>query len=198
MPPVLETGLLNYFSSVFPALLVFVLVFAILEKTKFLGQENKSINALVAIFLAFIAMMSQDIITIINFIAPWFVLVFIFALLLVFIYRFMGASEGDLTDFIKTDKPVQWFIFAIGMIIVIAGISHVYGQRLLPVTTGDDVTEETPSVITSAEGENVTTSTTSYSRNVASVFFHPKVIGLIFVFLVAVFAISLLTASPGN
>lgn len=185
MATFLEVGLLNYFSVIFPALLIFVVVFAIFEKFKLIG-ESKTIHAVVAIALAFMVMLSQNIVTIINFIAPWFVLVFIFVILLLMVYKIMGASDEVLTNFIQTDNAVKWFIFAIGIIIIIAGISHVYGQRLVPVTTeGGEVIDPQTGEITTASGE--------FKENIAATFFHPKIIGTLFVLLVAVFAISLLT-----
>lgn len=180
----LEIGLIRYFSVIFPALLVFVVVYALLQRTKILG-ENKTVHATAAIVLAFILMLSEDITTIINFIAPWFVLLFIFVVLLLVVYKLMGATDEDLTGFIRTDKLTQWTIFIIGIVIVISAMAHVYGERLLPITQ-----EEVP------EGVNVTAveaAPPAFGVSVAKVFFHPKVIGLIFIFLVAVFTIGLLT-----
>ena len=77
MATFLEIGALRYFSIIFPALLVFVVVYALFEKLKILG-ENKSIHAIVAIVLAFMVLLIEDIANLINFISPWFVLMFIF------------------------------------------------------------------------------------------------------------------------
>ena len=184
MATFLELGLLNYFSIIFPALLVFVIVFAMFEKFKLIG-ESKTVHAIIAIALAFIVILSKNVVSIINFISPWFVLVFIFVLLLLMVYKMMGATDEALTDFIQTDAAIKWFIFAIGIVIIVAGISHVYGQRLLPVTT-----EGTVSNVTTAE---LSTVTGEFGGNIAAAFFHPKVIGLIFILLVAVFTISMLT-----
>ena len=186
----LELGVLNYFSIIFPALLVWVIVFAILEKTKILG-ESRSVHAIAATVAAFLVMLSEDITAIITFGAPWFVLVFVFLVLLLLIYRFMGASEADLAKVITTDRPIQWFIFAIGAIIIIASISHIYGQRLLAqaeeYAEGENITvAEAREKI--AEGEGLT-----YRSELYKTFFNPKVLGLIFIFLVAVFTIALLT-----
>lgn len=188
MATFLEIGLLNYFSIIFPALLVFVIVYAVFEKFKLLG-ENKSIHAIIAISLAFIVILYPDIVSIINFISPWFVFMFIAVILIIMVYKIMGATDASLENFIRTDRGVQWFIFALSAIIIIAGISHVYGQRLLPATLeeGDNVT---------VEGEVTSGATGEFKENVAAIFFHPKVLGVLFIFLVAVFAIGLLTRGP--
>lgn len=184
MATFLEIGLLNYFSVIFPALLVFVLVFAVFEKFKIIG-ESKVIHAIIAISLSFMVMLSRDILAVINFIAPWFVLVFIFVILLLMVYKIMGAKDEVLAGFVKNDSAIKWFVFAIGIIIIIAGISHVFGQRLVPMTSdGEKVVRE---------NAEMSTATGEFQENLASTFFHPKVIGTLFVLLVAVFAISLLT-----
>ena len=190
MATFLETGALNYFSIIFPALLVFVIVYALLEKTKILG-ENKGLHAIAAIVAAFLVMLSGDIVQIINFGAPWFVLVFVFLVLLLLIYRFMGATEADLTKVIRTDKPIQWTIFFIGLVIVIASISNIYGQRLLAQTeeyaVGENITvAEAREIIAEEEG-------LTYRSELYKTFFSPKILGLIFIFLVATFTIALLT-----
>ena len=43
MATVLDIGLLEYFSIIFPAILIFLLVFALLQKIKILG-DNKTIK----------------------------------------------------------------------------------------------------------------------------------------------------------
>ncbi len=186
MATFLETGLLNYFSIIFPALLVFVLVFALLQKIKILG-ESKSINALVAIALGFIVLLSENVLSLINFAAPWFVIFFIFMVLLLVVFKLMGATDDNIAGVIRNDKVVQWAIIVISLIIVASALGNVYGQKLLPYTSEDNVTEAVEDVdITSS-------STTSYGTNVAAVFFHPKVLGLIFLLLVAAFTIALIT-----
>ena len=185
METFLEIGVLNYFSIIFPALLVFVIIFAILEKTKILG-ESKSVHAIAAIVAAFLVMLSKDIIAIINFGAPWFVLVFVFLTLLLLIYRFMGASEADIAKVIRTDKPIQWTIFIVAIVIVLASISNIYGQRLLEQAEAEGLSVEEFKEKEAAEGR-------TFSGELYSTIFNPKILGLIFIFLVAVFTIALLS-----
>jgi hypothetical protein len=180
----LEIGLLRYFSIIFPALLVFALVYALLQKTQMLGKSI-SMNAIIAIVAAFLVMLSEDVIALINFIAPWFILFFLFIVLLLIVYKIFGASDENLKSFITTDRPVQWAIFAVGVLIVVAGLSHVYGQRLLPVTLENETN------LTSVQA--VGTATSSFRENVTRIFFNPKIIGLILIMFIAVFAIALLT-----
>ncbi len=177
MATFLETGLLSYFAVIFPALLVFVVVFAILEKTKLLG-ENKGINGIIAIVCAFLVIASRSIVQVIGFMAPWFVLVFIFLILLLLLYKIMGATDENIANVILKDRPIQWVLFIVGAIIVIAALSHVFGPKLLPITSGENVTAE---------------DTQSFGYKAGQVFFHPKVLGLLLIFAIAVFAVMLIT-----
>ncbi len=181
----LDIGLLNYFSIIFPALLVFSIVFALLTTTKILGG-NKLIDALVAVALGFMVLLSEDIVAIINYMAPWFVLIFVFVVLLVLVYRTLGATEQDIGDFIRTDRPIKWAIFSIGIIIFLAAVGNVVGEKIGPYL-GDQV------------DTNVTTvdiqtgvATGSWSQNVGATFFHPKILGFVLIMVIAVFTIALL------
>ena len=182
----LELGVLNYFAVIFPALLVFVIVFAILEKTEFLGK-SKILNSALAVAAMFMVLVSKEIIQIINFGAPWFVLVFVFLILLLLIYRFMGASEEDLTAAVK-DKAVYWTILVIGLIIIISSISNIYGQRLLEQAPGEGVEGAEGIDVTAEEREGI-----SYRSEIYETLFDPKILGMVLIFLIATFTVALLT-----
>ena len=184
MSTFLQIGLLNYFSIIFPALLIFFVVFAILEKTKVLGEGKLAVNAIVAIAIAFILILSKDLVKIINYMTPWFVIIFIFLIFLLILFKVMGASDATLAELLANNKGLQWVIILVGVIILIASISHVYGEKLLPVTT-DDVQEGT----TISEGEEPT----QYQKNITKVLFNPLMLGVIFILVLAVAAIGLLT-----
>jgi len=184
-----QLGLIEFFSWIFPFLLVFAIVYALFEKFKLLG-DSKSIHAIIAIAIAFIVLISRDVTAIINYIAPWFVLMIIFIILLLVVYKIFGASDKDLADFITTHTMTQWVIILIGILIVISGISAVYGQRLVPYTQeGETVDGET------VDGEDVTlvTEGDSFGSSVAKTLFSPKILGLFLIFMIAAFSIGLLT-----
>lgn len=187
MASALDLGLLESFSVLLPALLVWVATFMALEKTKILG-DNKSMHAIVATVLAFLTIISKGVALVINFIAPWFVLVFIFALLLLLIYMFMGVAPGTIKDYVEKDSPIKWFVFIIGTVIIISGIANVYGQQLLGEEGGNATIPQ--NTISASERD---AASGEYRSNITSTFFHKKVLGLLFIFMLAVFTIALLT-----
>ena len=177
MATFLDTGLLEYFSVIFPALLVFVVLYGLFEKIELLGK-NKALHAMAAIVVAFLVMLSEDIVALISFIAPWFVVFFIFVVLMLVVYKSFGLSDKDISSHVWNDSAILWTVFVIGGIIVAAAIASVYGQRLIPLTQGEEINA---------------TDSSDFAENVGGVVFHPKVVGLIFILGVAVFAVGMLT-----
>jgi hypothetical protein len=181
----LDIGLIDYFSIIFPVLLVFAIMFAILTMTKILG-ENKVVISIVSIVAALMVLLSEDLIDLINYMAPWFVVVIIFVLLLLLIYRTLGATEKDIGDFIRTDRPIKWAIFAVGVIIFLSAMGAVFGQKIGPYLGEESTTNVTVEDIQSG------VATGSFSQNLGATLFHPKVLGMLFVFLIAVFTVAIL------
>lgn len=177
MASFLEIGLLQNFSLIFPAILVFVVIYAILQKTKLLGDKS-IVNALIAIAAGFLVMLSKDIVHIISFMTPWFIVLAIAILLMLMIYKLMGATDENIAHYLTTDKTIQWTLFVLGLIIIIATIANVYGSRLIPADS------ETAAI----DGES-----TDIASNVQSAIFNPKVLGMILIMLIAAFTIGIIT-----
>lgn len=166
-------GVLEYFAPLFAAVLVFAVVFALLLKTKVLG-ENKVVSGIIAIILGILVLVVPNLVELINFVAPWFVLVFVFLVLLLTAYRTFGMSEHNIVEYVLHDKPINWTIFGVGVIILVAGIFNVYGQQALELTQG---------------GES---SDSEFQSNVIDIVFSPQMLGLLLVFAIAIFTVAFL------
>ncbi|MBT4651031.1 hypothetical protein HOC13_00750 [Candidatus Woesearchaeota archaeon] len=189
MATFLDLGLLQYFNVIFPVILIWALLFAILQKTKILG-ENMSLNAVVSMAGALMALLSPTIIQLINFVVPWFVVAFIFLILLLLLYRVLGASEKDVTSMIMGDKTIKWGILAVAVLILAAGFGQVLGQSIGPYLGGEPVDGEV--IVT--EGGTPSVATSDFQQNIMAIIFHPKVVGLVVLFGVAIFAVILLSS----
>ncbi|MBW2979038.1 hypothetical protein KY307_00030 [Candidatus Woesearchaeota archaeon] len=173
----------NYIAILLPALLIFVVVYALLSKTETFGK-NKAFAAAVAIIAAFLGILFKDVLVIINFMAPWFVVIFIFLVLLLVLLMILGVKEETIAEFVSKNKGFQMLIIAIALIIFFAALGYVYGERLLPVTA-----EKAP-----VEAKAITTGEAgTFKENVFKVIFNTKVLGALFILIVAIFAIVLLT-----
>jgi len=185
MASVLDISVLGYFDIVFPFLLIFFIVFAILQKTKILG-DKLAINAMIGVSIALIAIISDKVVAVINFIAPWFVVVFIFLILLLLIFQIMGAKDADIALATK-DKAVQWTVLGVALVIIFAGLASVFGQEFLEKSQGEAVDVEDGAAV------NATTTSGSFEGNIAGIISHPKILGMIVLFGIAIFAVALLT-----
>lgn len=91
---------LGFFHVALPFLLIFTLIFAILQKTKILGPSSKNLNAIVALIIAALAIRNQEIIFLLQRFLPnvsMFVVIILMFLLLVGILgggEFTGFTGG--------------------------------------------------------------------------------------------------------
>jgi len=110
---ILQSPVLTKF--VYPFLLMFFIVFAILEKTKVLGSEKKQINALVAfvIGLIFVSAVYPKMVVenMILFLTIGIIIVFVVLIM----WGFIAGEEG--LKFEKAPKFLKWII---GIAIIVA------------------------------------------------------------------------------
>ncbi|PIZ51877.1 hypothetical protein COY27_02220 [Candidatus Woesearchaeota archaeon CG_4_10_14_0_2_um_filter_33_13] len=187
MATVLDVSLLKVFDPIFAVLFVFAVLFAILQKTKAL-TDNVSINSLIAVVVSFMVLLSTSLVKMINFMIPWFVVVFIFLILLLLVFQIFGAKEADFAGAIK-DKALMWTLIGVGLVIFAASFSTIVPEDVGPYLGSGDAT----TVTTTTDGGSV--SGGLFSSNLMATLFHPKVIGLIIIFLVAVFAVGFLSGN---
>ena len=180
MATVLDLGLLQAFDFIFPVILVFSLVFALLQKTKAIG-DSVGINAMIAVAASFMILLSQSVIDIINFMIPWFTIAIIFFVLVIVLFQTFGLKDADIASAVK-DKAVYWTLIGVVLIIAFAGIATVLGPQVSP----DAQLDEDGNVIEPADG--------GFQQDVTKILFHPKVLGLIILFGIMVFAVFLLTS----
>jgi len=186
MATFLDVGLFQYFQVIFPVLIVFALVYAVLQKTKALGDNAGVINAIVAIVAGFMILLSKTALSLINFMTPWFVVLIVFFLLFLLVFRVFGASDSMVANALK-DKTLMWALIGIGLLIFLIGIGNTVGQSLT-----EKAFQETETEVAVGEGS---TATTSYEDNIMGIIFNTKVLGLLLIMFIAVFAIAFLTGS---
>ncbi len=131
---------IGFFDVVLPFLLVFTLVYGILEKTKLLGTEDrkpkKNLNAMVAFTIAFFVVAASNIVTAIKTSLPWVMLILvIFISLLLLTGIFAKDEEFDL--FTKYPKFKNWIlVFVVLAVVAIFLSAFNYLQPLLNYVQG--------------------------------------------------------------
>jgi magnesium-transporting ATPase (P-type) len=117
---------LGVYDVVLPFLLVFTIVFAILEKTRILGEDDiggqkhtkKNLNSIMAFVIAFLVIASTSLVRIINeFLANIVLLIILIISFLMLIGTFWGTGE------VKLDKDSGWMkFFMVAIFIAIVAI----------------------------------------------------------------------------
>ncbi len=174
----LDLGILQLFDFIFPVLLVWAFVFALLQKYEVIGKSI-GINAIIASVASLTVLLSRTVIDLINFIIPWFAIAIIFFVLMILLFMIMGAKDIDAYK----QTNIQWILVAVGILIIVAGFGKVLGQSLL------EQSAESGGVVEGAED----VASGSFQQNIYSTLFHPKVLGLLVVFAIVVFTVALLS-----
>ncbi len=186
------------FAPFFTFLFSFALVYAVMEAAKPFGAEKKNIHGLIAFFLAALLMFSKSAVNIMNFMAPWFVIIIFAFFFVIFIVMMFGADTKTLKDFITNTGPdsqgknvIQWIV-AIVIILLVIGLSNQLGQSIGPYLTENNETQAPPQ---GTDPDGITagnvgsTNTGNFQQNLGATIFHPKVLGMIAIFIIASFGV---------
>ena len=177
----LDIGLLQKFDLIFPFLLILVIGYVVLTRIK-IFKENQALAFILSLALAILALFNPIVIKTINMMAPWFVLLFVFMLLVFMAYVAFGIKEDTIIETITKGKYATdfgYWILAIVLIISIGSLTTVISQEegFIPLT-------EDNATIAQAEGEQA---------GFWATLFHPKMLGMVLLLLIALFTIQKLS-----
>jgi len=177
----LDLGALAAFDKVFTFILVGVLVYAFLSKVDYFSGDRKIFAAIVAIAISLLTMSSNIVIKSVNLMAPWFVLLIIFAMFMMLAFMMFGYSLEDVKVFITKGEFgagiwVMWLVIIIGIGSVVAVWQEETGFEKL--TRDGNVTQELPP---------------SEEYGFWQTLFHPKILGMALVMLIAFFTMKFMT-----
>lgn len=204
MATFLDISGLGFFSSVFTFILIFVVVYSLLTYGKILGS-NSGLHSLIAISIAVLFMFSRDAISVVNFVIPWFTIMFIIIILMIMAYSLFnpGANLYNIMVSAGSHKTVVYWVISLSVIIILLGLSNTYGQKVGPyLTEGDNVAlggngvygNDSNVISGAADNFRGTSDVNSgnFQTNLGATLFHPKVLGMIFILLLGTFTIMLL------
>lgn len=169
MATFLDVSGLEAFSKIFIFVLVLLAIYAVFVNNKAFGGA-KWIAWLIALVVAIFVILSDLASGIIRHITPWFAILFIFVIFITMASKLFGATGADIGEY-------KWILLVVVVLVFIVGaLTYVRDQTNVP----GDIDEDGNEII---EDNYITTS---------NFVFHPKVMGIIFILLVAVFTIALL------
>ena len=174
MANILDLGVLTFFVPVLVLILVFLIFYALFEKTKFFGEE-KGLHALLSIIFALLFIIVKPLREFITTITPWFVILFFLIFIILFAVMVSGFKESDITKYLIDNPGITTSLIVIIIIIFLLGFNSFFPDSLgFPEDSEDN-------------GE--------FSQ-IRSIVFHPKVLGLFLVFIIIYFVMRGVGYSP--
>ena len=164
MATFLDVTALQSFSVVFVFLFVWIVVYAILLYTKVLGQ-NQWINVLIGLLVAFFVIISELATKVVREIAPIFAVVLVLVAIVTIASRMVGGSSTAL------EMPaMKYIVLVILVVALVVGALAVVRENITVPERGEDFAKT------------------------STIIFHPNFLGMLLIFLIAVFTIGLLAA----
>ncbi len=189
----LDVTLLSKFSIVFSMIFVFLIVYAGLSITSILGK-NHALNGLIALVAALLLLFAPSVSLVINTMVPWFIVFLIFIFLLLLLFRFMGQSEKDIIEAMSKYKVIGYVIIVLSVIVFLGALGTVFFATET-VEEGDikpgAASEDGKALIEPGDIGGKPGVSTFWAT-----FFHPKVLGFIFIMLIGLFTLLTIPVNP--
>ncbi len=184
----LGLGLIDKFSVVFLALMIFAITYGVLSVSNiFKGAKN--LYGIIALGVTFLALINSDFVRMLLMILPWIAMMILFFFFMFFILHFLGMDTDLILTVMGGEKKMStlWWVFGALIFLVVWSLGSIMGQRYLEQGPGvSDVTEISPAM-------NATTATNSFHQNLTNILFHPAVLGFAVILIIAMMALLMLT-----
>ncbi len=131
MATFLDIGLLEYFTPIFVFILIFILVYALLQKTSLLGGSQK-LDFMLAVLVALLALISQATINFVTIMSTWYVILIVAVILMT-----LAISIGGKDQITEIPGGFQTIFWA-GIVILVVSIGYVFGPVFTPYAAGAD------------------------------------------------------------
>ena len=175
MATILDTGLIKFFLPVVSFILIYAVSFAILQKTNILKSESANHAASFAIAVLFL--FTPNAVKLIQLTTPWFMVFIIFLIVIFMTFMFLGAKEDQVNSVLAL-PVVYWTIIVVMIGIFLFGMTQIFGEDVQAIFGGGETSN-------------------GVVGDVAKVIFHPRVLGAIFILLIASQAIRLIAPRKG-
>jgi len=188
MATFLDVSIIKNFSAIFTFILVFVVIYGLLQMVKLMGEGRNGAHALIAVVIAFLVSISSGISIFIQTFTPWFTVVIIIIFFILFAVKVFGVTDAKIAETFQNRSAILTWILIATVIIVLFSLGAGFGQETLEQG-------QTNGTAISIESGNTTTPTDtgSFSQNLYNTLYHPKILGLILIMLIVVLAMLFLT-----
>jgi phosphatidylglycerophosphate synthase len=188
----LDTTILSHVSLVFWFLLVWGITYGIMLRVDFF-KGNRQLHAFISFALAVVVAVFSKFLLFIKTVFPWFMLLIIGGMMVLFILRVLGVSDKKISSVMESreNNHITIFILILVILIILSAIGKIYFAPGEANTTPDVefVGGEVPMM-----AEDVTLSGGGSSSGVGEgafweTFFNPKVLGFMVIMLCAGFTL---------
>ncbi len=107
---------LGLYDIVLPFLLVYTLVFAVLQKSKLFGDENKGINAVIALIIGLFVVRSE---TVVLFIVGFLPNVSLFLVVILMFLLMVGLFSGEHSEWVGAAKGLAVIVSLVFIVLAI-------------------------------------------------------------------------------
>ena len=167
----LDISLLQFFMPIFSFLLIFALVYAVMDKFSLLGG-GKAVKVTVAFTIAIIFLFSTKALSFVMELLPWFVILIVLIFVTLAALMFLGLKEESVAATVK--KPaLYWVVLVFIIIALLITIGKVFGSLGGDGGTTEEGQESSPSLL--------------------QTLFNAKVLGAVVLLIISVFAIQNIT-----
>lgn len=169
----LDISLLTLLTPVITFLLIWAIVFAILEKSKLL-KGSTQLHAFIGFAIALLFSFTPKAVTFIQTITPWIVVLFVVVILILVLFLATGWTEHSFQEAMG-EPVIRWVLIIIILIILVASLTKVFAP-VSPVATGESSIEN---------GED----SSAVGEEIRQALFSPKILGAVFLLVIIAFAI---------
>ena len=188
--PTINLELLQHFSPILVLILVFAIIYGVMQWAKILG-DNKVLHSIIAFIIAiFVSIFSESARIVITTLIPWLTVLAIFIVFAIMLYKIFGATDDDVKNVIMERADVQWTLFILIIILFLGALSQAFGQKQLSYTIGD---QNTTTDFTPGHPGTTNTASGNFNQNLGATIYHPKVLGTIFLFIMGALTIAFLS-----
>lgn len=182
MATILDLSFLKSFTDIFVWILVFVVVYGVLEVSNLL--KNRGLHALFAFVMTAVVVLTGGGTNIITAMAPWFVVLATFVLFILMLGQFVGLDAKTIISNFG-GRGVVWYIgIPLFVILIIAWTQGPQTKAVVDKTTGEVIIAET-----AGQPEE--------RRPFLDVLQNPKVLGLGLILAVGAMTITLMAGGGG-
>lgn len=188
MATFLDVSIISNFSAVFTFILVFVIIYGLMQSLNLLGQNRNGSHALIAVVVAFLVSMSPGVTTVLQTFTPWFTILIVIIFFILFAVRLFGVDTATITKTFMNKNSIMTWILILTAVIILFSLGAGFGQTSLEEGQKGG---NTTSVVSG--NTTVPTDTGSFNQNLYNTLYHPKVLGLVLIMLIVVIAMMFLT-----